>query len=167
MSLQSGVFLQTSEEVHFSPLPIPSLPPSPSNPPFPLPRHWGREAERCPCLPPLTAAPPCASPDHPLPEAMEICGAGAVLVLAEAGSQDGSRGHASYHRLWSALGFAGCFCAFWSVMGPSFQGPWLLPGRDRSREDTGLAACSSSWQNVKVLLSISRRIQAQNLIFWK
>lgn len=62
-----------------------------------------------PAFPP----PPCASPEHPLPEVMEICGAGAVLVLADAGSQDGSWGHLLITRCWSVVGFG----TIWSVMG--------------------------------------------------
>lgn len=111
-SIPSGYsffFLQTAEKVHFSaPLPIPSLPLLLSSL-FPLPRPWSRNAECCPCLPP----PPCASPEHPLPEVMEICGAGAVLVLADAGSQDGSWGHLLITRCWSVVGFG----TIWSVMG--------------------------------------------------
>lgn len=89
---------------------------------------------------------------------MEIHGAGAVLVLAEIQTSVVHRA-VLIASCWSVLGFAGCFCTFWFVVGPSFQGFWLLSGKGRIREDSEFAACSSLWQNRQVLLSISRRIQ--------
>lgn len=63
---------------------------------LPLPGCWGRDADRCLCVSPLAAASSCAFRHYSLPEAMEIHGAGAMPVLAEAGSLGLSWGHAHH-----------------------------------------------------------------------
>lgn len=113
----------------FLPLPVPSLPLLLSSSPSPLPRHWGGEVKLCSCCFPFPIAPLCQGlpfclPEHPLPEVMQIRGAGAVLVLAEVSPRMVPKDKLLGTRCWSALGFAGCFCTFWAVGRPSFQGPW-------------------------------------------
>lgn len=131
MSLQGRVFLQPSEEVTLFSSSAHPIPPTVAlQPSFPLPRRQGREAERCPCLSPLTAAPPCASPVHPLPEAVEICSAGAVLVLAEAGSQGGSWGYAACHKLLVSVG---CFCTLSVYCGTKYPRALAAPWQGEER----------------------------------
>lgn len=117
------VFLQTSESAFFSCSAHP-IPPTVALQPFSLCPDLGAGM-----LSAASAFPPSLClPRASLPEVMEIRGAGAVLVLVEVGSRDGSWGHLLITisiRVWHHL----------VSNGTKF--PRLLPGRDRSREVPG------------------------------